>query len=208
MKKLFISFLILLPFLSFSQIRGITETGDEVLLFQDGTWTYVNDSSATIEEIKLNETIFEKSSSLTFLVKSTKLNIGIWIDPKVWGFSKNSDVEAAEFQFQKKGEDLYGMLISEKIQIEIESLKEIALINARSAAPDVKVIHEEYRMVNGTKVLMMQMAGTIQGIKFIYYGYYYSNANGTIQFLTYTSNDLLPAYLSDIELFLNGLVEL
>jgi hypothetical protein len=55
---------------------------------------------------------------------------------------------------------------------------------------------------------MLQMTGTIQGIKFTYFGYYYSNANGTIQFLTYTSDNLFSSYQKDIEEFLNGLVEI
>lgn len=100
------------------------------------------------------------------------------------------------------------MLISEKIQIPIETLKGIAYENAKNAAPDIKIIKEEYRTVNSIKVLMMQMSGTIQGIKFIYFGYYYSNTNGTIQFITYTSENLFKTYFDDIELFLNGLVEI
>ena len=55
---------------------------------------------------------------------------------------------------------------------------------------------------------MMHMTGTIQGVKFTYYGYYYSNSNGTIQFLSYTGNNLIKTYLNDIEILLNGLVEL
>lgn len=54
---------------------------------------------------------------------------------------------------------------------------------------------------------MMQMSGTIRGMRFTYYGYYYSNSNGTIQLLTYTGENLFPNYLNDIEEFLNGLVE-
>ena len=87
-------------------------------------------------------------------------------------------------------------------------MKSIAFENAKSAAPDIRIVDEEYRIVNGTKVLMIQMSGTIQGIKFTYYGYYYSNENGTIQLLTYTATNLLKEYNQDIEAFLNGLVEL
>ncbi len=85
--------------------------------------------------------------------------------------------------------------------------KGIAIENAKDAAPDIKVINEEYRSVNGVQVLMMQMSGTIRGMRFTYYGYYYSNSNGTIQLLTYTGENLFPNYLNDIEEFLNGLVE-
>lgn len=208
-KKIFFAAILLLTGqLVRSQVRALTETGDEVILYENRTWTYVNDSVTAMHEIKVNDTDFRKSKNSTFLVKSKKLNIGIWIDPEKWNFTKNSTNEAAEFQFQKKDEDLYALMVSEKMQIPVESLKQIALQNARNAAPDARIVHEEYRNVNGIKVLMMQMIGTIQGIKFTYCGYYYSNPNGTVQLLTYTSQNLYDHYQKDIETFLNGFVEL
>lgn len=100
------------------------------------------------------------------------------------------------------------MLISEKIQIPITELKDIAIENAKSVSSDLKLIKQEYRKVNNIEVLLLQMSAEIKGIKFMYYGYYYSNENGTIQLLTYTSEKLFSGFINEIELFLNGLVEL
>jgi len=209
MRKVLIALLFLVSTgLIKGQTRAITETGDEVFLYNDGTWEYLNDSIESDKAIPLNEKVFVKDKKSSFLVKSKALNIGIWINPKVWKFSKGASNDDAEFDFQRKGEDLYGMLISEKMQIPIESFKEIAITNARSAAPDIKIVKEEYRMVNGIKVLMLQMNGTIQGIRISYYGYYYSNPNGTIQLLCYTGESLMDNYMDDMELLLNGLIEL
>ena len=209
MKKIIFTELILLSMqLANAQINAITDSGDEVVLYDDGTWEYLNDSMVTASEIPENSKEFITDKKSTFLVKSKKLNIGIWINPKTWSFSKGTDKDAYEFQFQKKGDDLYAMLIAEKTQIPVETLKEIAISNAKDAAPDIKVIKEEYRNVNGKRVFMMQMAGTIQGIRFTYFGYYYSNSNGTIQLLAYTGENLFSEYQAEIELFLNGLVEL
>jgi hypothetical protein len=191
-----------------AQINAITDTGNEVILYNDGTWKYLNEETNESEEIPVNHKQFLKDSKSTFLVKSQKLNIGIWINPKIWSFTKGTANDEYEFEFEKKDEDLYGMLISEKMEIPLETLKSIAIENAKSAAPDVKVVKEEYRNVNGVQVLMMQMTGTIQGVKFTYYGYYYSNSNGTIQLLTYTGENLFSNYLNDIEEFLNGFVNL
>lgn len=190
-----------------AQINAVTENGDEVLLFEDGKWKYLKEEIVEQVIIPVNKTKFFKGEKSTFLVKSKKLNIGIWINPKSWSFTKGTENDAFEFQFQKKGDDLYAMLITEKMQIPIETLKGIAVENAKSVAPDIEVINEEYRMVNGIKVFMMQMSGTIKGMRFTYYGYYYSNDNGTIQLLTYTGESLFPNYLNDIEEFVNGLVE-
>lgn len=209
MKNLIIiGFLMLNANLIYSQINAVTESGNEVILYNDGTWAYLNDSININNQIPFNEKEYLKDAKSTFLVKSNKVNIGVWINPKNWNFSKGDDKDVAELKFQKKGEDLYAILIAEKMQIPIESLKEIAIDNAKTVASDVKIIKEEYRIVNGIKVLMMQISGTIQGIKFTYFGYYYSNTNGSIQLITYTGSKIFDDYYNDIELFLNGFVEL
>jgi hypothetical protein len=194
--------------LTHSQINAITESGDEVILHEDGTWSYLNDSILKENNISLNEKEYLKEKKSTFLVKSKKTNTGIWINPKEWKFTKSINNEDAEFQFQKKDEDLYAILISEKIEIPVESLMDIAVDNARSAAPDIKVTHKEYRSVNGIQVLMMQMSGTVQGIKITYFGYYFSSPGGTIQLLSFTGESLFDDYFSDIEKFMNGFIVL
>lgn len=100
------------------------------------------------------------------------------------------------------------MILSEKIEIPLETLKSIAVENAKSVAPDLSIVKEEYRTVNGLKLLLMQMNGTMQGVKFSYYGYYYSNNQGTVQFITYTSQNLMDSYIPEIEKLLNGIVEI
>ncbi len=206
MKKALLTVLFIIPvFVVKAQINAVTNTGDEVVLFDDGTWKYVDSESIKSAIIPVNKHKFERDDDSNFLVKSKKINVGVYINIQKWSFTKGTDKDAFELQFQLKGEDLYAMSITEKVQVPLESLRNIAIENARSAAPDIKVQKEEYRTVNGTKVLMLQMNGTIQGMKFVYYGYYFSNENGTIQLLTYTSESLFPSYKDDIEDFLNGL---
>jgi hypothetical protein len=100
------------------------------------------------------------------------------------------------------------MMITENIEVPLETLKTIALQNGKEASPDIKIVKEEYRTVNDKKILLLQMNGTVQGIKLSYYGYYYSNSKGTLQFLTYTSQSLFDNYFTEIEDFLNGFVVL
>lgn len=192
-----------------AQTRAVTETGDEVILYDDGSWSFLDeDLEAENAEIPVNESLFEKDKKSTFQIKSKKLEVGLSINPKEWSFTRSTDNESAEFEFQMKGEDLYGMMITEKFEIPLETLKQIALDNARSAANDIKLMKEEYRMVNGVKVLMMQIKGSLQGIKFIYFGYYYSSSMGTVQLVTYTGEGLFEEYYDKAEIFLNGFEEL
>jgi hypothetical protein len=191
-----------------AQKKAVTDNGDEVVLYDDGTWKSVNADSSSQQNIPVNLASFTKSKNTAFLLKSTKCNIGVWVDAKKWQFKKGIRNEDAEFEFASKGNDLYGMMISEKIEIPIESLKEIALENAKKVASDVYIVKQEYRTVNGKKMLLMQMNGTLRGVKFAYYGYYYSNPGGTVQLVSYTSQNLLKDRLADAEEFLNGIVTL
>ena len=59
-------------------------------------------------------------------------------------------------------------------------------------------------MVNGKKIFFMQMNGSIEGMKFTYLGYYYSSEGGTIQFISYTTQNLLEEYKNDMFELLNG----
>lgn len=204
----FIASLLFVSAFSIAQKKAVTETGEEVILYDNGTWKYANDSTKQNDSISTNKNIFKKNPEAAFLLKSTRTNIGVWLNSKKWSFKKSSSNEAAEYEFQLKSKDLYAEIITEKIGIPLESLKNAAFQNAKEAAPDMKIISQEFRTVNGKKMLMMQMTGTVMGIKFTYFGYYFSSPKGTVQFLTYTSENLFTELMADAEELLNGLVEI
>ena len=84
MKILSLTFiLIFISVLAQAQTKAVTDTGEEVLLFDDGTWKYANkDSTSTQKTIPLNPQKFVKKVSSSFLLKSKKMKIGVWINPK------------------------------------------------------------------------------------------------------------------------------
>jgi hypothetical protein len=190
------------------QKRAVTDTGEEVILYENGTWKYVKESDQKKTEISTNPAPFAKSKEAAFLVKSKTVEIGIWLNTQKWNFKKSKDGEDTEYEFNLKGKDLYAMLLTEKIEVPLETLRTVALENAKEAAPDMEIKEEEYRMVNGKKMLYLRMEGSAQGIKFAYMGYYYSDAGGTVQFVSYTAQALLDEYKSSAVELLNGLTSL
>ena len=96
------------------------------------------------------------------------------------------------------------MAINEAIKVPLESLADLALTNAQDAASDAQIIKQEYRVVNGKKVMFMQINGTAQNIKFSYLGYYYSDDSGTSQFVVFTGQNLVNKYKEEILNLLNG----
>lgn len=191
---------------SLAQITAITQTGDQVVLYDDGTWKYQDEDVRADKEIPRNKKKFAKSKDASFLLKSSVLNVGFHIDPKVWSFKKATENPDAEYELQMKNDDLYAMVISERVEIPIEAFRTIAVENGRGAAPDLHIVKEEYRNVNGTEVLLLQMDGTMSGIPLTYYGYYFSNDQGSMQYITYTSQKLAKELQAEIEELLNGFV--
>lgn len=191
----------------FAQQRAVTETGEEVILYVDGRWDYVNKDSIEITSIPTNSQPFEKNKKSSFLLKSTRMEIGCYLDPKKWTFNQAPPSDPAEFEIDNKELGLYALILTERLKISLEGLANIALENARDAAPDIKVVHKEYRNVNGLNVLMMHMTGTIADILFSYYGYYYTTDTASVQFLVYSSKENIDENITVVEELLNGLVE-
>ncbi|MDH5178364.1 MAG: hypothetical protein OEZ39_06915 [Gammaproteobacteria bacterium] len=186
--------------------HAITESGQAVILYESGKWAYLDQTAQKSSSISNNNEKFYKSNNATFQLKSNKNDIAVWLDPGKWSFSKSKTNTEAEYQFVLKGKDLHGLMINEAIEIKVETLVNIALENAKRAAPDARIVSAEYRTVNGLRVVQLHIIGTIQGIRFAYLGYYYSNKSGTTQLLTFTSTNLFNRYKAEAEEFLNGMV--
>ena len=210
MKRLLLIFILSSFFSSLkSQIKALTESGREVALYENGTWKYITDSlngnTEDSNELKLNPIPLFKLASSSFLVKSKVFNVGVAINPAKWKFSKPENDEDFEYQFSSKIKDIFVSMITEKTGIPLTSMPYVALTNAKKASIDVRLAHQEYRMVNNSKVLCLELRGTIQEIRFVFLGYYYSNDTGTLQLVSYTSERLFDQNKKEMEEMLNGL---
>ncbi len=187
-----------------AQTKAVTETGDEVMLFPNGTWRYV-------EEVKNNDSIplssvqYSKPSDANFLLKSKITNFAVWLNAKNWNFEKSTD--AGEYSFSLKENSSFGaMIITEPVGMDINSLRKFMLENIQKVASKFNVTKEEYRYVNGLKILTLQCEATVQGIELNYFIYYYTDASNTIQFLSFSPKALHAKHKAAGEELLNGLV--
>ena len=209
MKLIHTIIFIFISMYSFSQIEAVTNEGKEVLLSENGTWTYKNDNDLNNSNVTtVNNKSFKKHEKSTFNVKLAKVPLGIYINPLKWSFTKDVNNPDAEYFFQLKGEDLYAQVITEKVIVPLENLTNMALSNFLNAAPNAKIVEKEYRNVNGLNVIMMRMEVTTEGVDLVFTGYYYSDENGTSQLVTWTSKNLFDLYLEDMEILVNGLNKL
>jgi hypothetical protein len=182
-------------------IKARTESGKDVILSPDGTWRYATDAPPS--HTATAATMTRPAGSRT-VYKAEHGGFSVWYDDSKWIKSPRTDDEG-RIEFRLKRGDAYAVAIVEELGIPTATLKEIALENAKGAAPDAKVVFEETRTVNGKEVACMKIEGTIKGISFRYYGYYYGGKKGSIQLLTYTGTEIFPKYEQDFLEFLNGL---
>ncbi len=177
--------------------RATLGDGTTVLLYADGTWR--QDPAETDRKPASDDYTKPKSATESIsLLKTGRLSY----DPSKW--KRNQVAEPGRQTLTHLSGDGYAMVISERLQLTTEALKGVVLNNARQAAPDAKIVFEESRVVNGAKILCLQIVGTTQGIQFHYFGYYYAGKGGTIQVLTYTGENLFDEYKADFEELLNG----
>lgn len=187
--------------------NAVTDNGSVVLLNDDGTWRYIsNESDKSSAPISFNKGLFQKADNQTFQVKSGKNRSAVWLDPRKWIFQKpDTGTSPAEYRFQLKAGDLYGMLITEQIEVELERLPQLAFDLLRRTAPNARLVSQEFRVVNDYKIVRMRVDANVQGINMSYIGYYTSDKSGSTQFVTYTATNLVEKNTPEIDEFLNGL---
>ena len=210
-KLLLLTGLTALSYCSYAQMKATTTSGREVILLDNGKWHYADDSTAadTSSAIGVNSRAYTKDKNADYLVKSKKLNIGVYLNQKEWINAKPGKTEDGEWNFTYKGHaDLAAFMVTETAQIPLESFVDIAVINAQKTDPNAEITRKEYRMVNGVKMLCLQMSVTISKMDFTMVGYYYSNANGTVQLVATSMTNQFDKSRETLERFLNGLVVL
>jgi hypothetical protein len=126
----------------------------------------------------------------------------ISINPSLWKETKST--HGNQRIFQHISGDAYAMVITERIPTTLNELRERALNDARETDPDLKIVEEKLRRVNGTDLLMLRIEGKVDGIPMAVLGYYYSGLSGTVQVLTCTRPKLFRKHRRDFEDFLNG----
>lgn len=206
MKSFFLSCLLLtISSLAIGQQTATTLDGKTVILNDDGTWKYQDKPLAAIEFNDSLLTKYRKPTTAKTLLKSERTNHAIWYNSLKWSTIDLKPTESTEYVLKLKDKDGYCITVVEKIEMPLENFREVMLKNLRMrGAEAIEIINEDYRIVNGNRVLHIQFNASANGVKFSYLGYYYSNEKGTTQLLCYTSKNLFSEYKQEFENMLNG----
>jgi hypothetical protein len=183
------------------EIRATTDDGRRVVLRPDGTWVPLAKPVEATAPAASGR--YSKPAGATRKVTAPVDDFVLWVDPARWTESKR---EAGRIIFQHKNGQAYAMFITDPLSMPTDAMKNIVLVNARKADPDLRIVSEAKRNVNGRDVLCLQLQGKVQGLPFQYYGYYYGGSSGNLQVVTYTLQSAFAANEQDFADLLNGLV--
>ena len=184
--------------------KAKTEDGKEVILRDDGTWVYADVVKKDKKEGEEPKKEFKKPVNAKLQYKGKRGTLALYLVPGVWEKMEKPPSPAAEVGFRNKDGDVFALVIAERIMVPLETLKRIALANARQLDDGARIIKEEKRTVNGSEVLCLILNAKPQGMPMTYYNYYYSGKEGSIQVVTWTGENAFEEVKPDLEAFLNG----
>jgi hypothetical protein len=183
--------------------RAKTDDGKEVILRDDGTWIFANETTRETGKVA-RPGVFVKAPKSTLAYKGKRGTFAMHLVPNIWKKTDKPSNPVAEVEFIDGENDAYAMVIAERISIPLEALKSAAIQNMRAVDNEAAIVKEEKRVVNGKPMLAMIMNVKTQGAAFTFYSYYYTGDEGSFQVVTWTGQNLFKELQPELEDFLNG----
>ncbi|OOG77896.1 hypothetical protein [Algoriphagus sp. A40] len=184
---------------AFSQIKAVTEKGDTIYVYNDGTWSYELQEIAERPELlgflseeipitKITEPVNTPSTSLQ-KVRNENDQFSFYYNETEWKRVPPASLnDEAEFAFESKLNDSWAIIISEETPIEKENLFKIAKYTmSEKMGSEVEVVKAESILVNGQEVIRGVLKTTASGFTFIFDSFYFSDDRGSVQISTWTS---------------------
>ncbi|GMQ30865.1 hypothetical protein [Algoriphagus confluentis] len=184
---------------TFAQIKAVTENGDTIYVYNDGTWSYelrdFSDQKGAMDflneslEVEPLNSSFSTPSSSKEKVKNARDQFQIFFNSEEWRRVPPATLnDEAEFAFEAKFSDVWSVVISEETPIEKETLFKIArktMEDNTGAKPEI--ISLTQFQVNGQDILRGVVRASFSGITFIFDSFYFSDERGSVQFTTWSS---------------------
>jgi len=211
MKKIILFAFIAISLSTKAQTKAMTEDGKEVVLFDNKTWKFVNESDEkTLETISTNEQLYEKNKEATFLVKSKKVEGGLFYDPRVWKIIKTDlNFPSIEHVFTNTvSPNVFAVFVSENAPVQtLKNLKDLVIAGVQKNSSYFRLKEAEYRTVNNIKVLHMKYSVNAKGIDFEYIGNFHLTGDGYCSITAYTFANKYQENTKVLENFVNGITK-
>lgn len=142
----------------------------------------------------------------TTMLQGEKVQYSVSYDSQLWERSNDTGNEDAEFELRHVEQDTYGMIIAERPKFGLDNLRDIAIENMDAVGEDREIIAEEKRVIDGKEMVELQVNLSIDGFPVTYFSRYYSGEEGSIQFITFTYQNLFEERKAAMADLLDSLV--
>jgi hypothetical protein len=184
-----------------AQLSAVTEKGRAVILFGNGTWCYLNDSVKLSYSDLTHYSIPRDSRDY---LKGKTIPYKLWYNSGEWDLLTDTLYKNADYSLKNIRRDLIAIVVTEKIEIPLQKLRETALDNFKKAGAECKVSEEQTITVNGMSGLLLKIDALVDGIPYAYLNCYFSTSQGTFQILTFTGYNLFDRYRKEMMDFISG----
>ena len=181
-------------------IKATTEDGRDVLLKQDGTWIF----NEKILDENINKDSEYTPKSATSKIDNKTKKVSVFYDPLIWNVEQLKD-EDAEYQFKIKTGDVYARLITERISLSVDAIRNAIINNLKKKSENMEIVSEGEKKVNDVNIKTLLVNTRLQGNNFVFYWYYWTGNKGTVQFFSYTTPDIFEEDKNEIFDLMNGL---
>jgi hypothetical protein len=186
-----------------AQTTAVTEEGKAVILFSNGTWRYLNDS------VRISNTgiqHFSTPENSTHILMGKESVYEIRYDAEKWKLLPDTLYKNADYSLENHDGEVIAMIITEKMQVPLQRIKEAAIKNFVKTGTEFKITEEQKIIVNGTEGLLLKIDALVEGMPFSYLNGYFSTPQGTFQLITFTAYNLFDRYRNEMMELISGFV--
>lgn len=109
-----------------------------------------------------------------------------------------------DLNFQHVSGEAGFRVVAERMKLSYDELERVAIANARNADPAATVVRRGWRLVNGDRLMVLEIQATVSGLPWTYLGHYYAGPAGTIQIVTWTTTNLLETHRAAFDAIASG----
>ena len=167
---------------------------------------------------KVTELLNRETNSATALNRSSKSgestldlldgNIVIRYTPSVWTELPQNVIDESlpfETMFGHHTGEVFIAIEATRMQIPVDRFSDLAIADIKDSIPDAKIVRKGLRTVNGAECAFWEHTAVLDGVEFTYLSHGYSNSNGTVRIVGWTTPNLIDEHRSTIEYFVAGM---
>jgi hypothetical protein len=150
--------------------------------------------------------VLERPDDATHLVRGGDGLFGVW-HTDAWVHEAGGDGsggEANELGFQHESGEAIAVALFDPTVIPLAELRDLILESAMENAPDLRLVREERRTVNGVDVLYLECEG--EEDSFSFQATLYADGRGTLHVMTVIPTPMLARSRADVDSLHRGLV--